>query len=493
MKKTSLLLIAIFSLQLAYAQDNPDTKRTWHWYFGRMAGLDFSSGTAVADFNSASFGSPVGIISDTTGDLLMYTNDYYVFNKNHQQMPIGNVLATYDYSTQSIIVPKPGNPDLYYIFYYGAWGKYNVNGLMYSVVDMTLEGGLGNVILKDVIVMDSINYHLASIQHSNGHDIWLIVLKQFTNQFHSYLLTDNGLDTIPVISAAGQSYFYNVGFLDPSPDGTKLAATFNMYNNENKGVEIFDFDNTSGIVSNTIAFQTCPAGFHCNGAGVQFSPDGSKLYYIVIYNSNPGSYNNSTALYQANLSLRDSAQIVNSVVLIDSVLHEPYWQNLNIGATYDIQLASDKKIYLTKYPKPYVGVINYPNLAGLACEVIDSAVYIDNGTTKYCDFIFPSFPNYFMPQDPVVSANKYQDIDNNILIFPNPFTITATLQIKNYDEIKNFNIRYTICDIFGHEVYRSKIQNSETTICRKSLSNGVYFIKIFYGDNLYIKKILLTN
>ena len=494
MRATTLLFMLIVSFSIvAYSQQHPEVKRTWHWYFGRYAGLDFSSGTAVADFNSASSGSPVGTISDTTGDLLMYTNDYYIFNKNHQEMPIGNVLATHGYSSHSIIVPKPGNADLYYIFYIGMIGKYNAIGLMYSVVDMTLEGGMGNTILKDVIVNDSSSYHLASIQHKNGHDIWIITLKLSTNQFYSYLLTDDGLNSTPVISEAGQSYVYCAGWLDPSPDGTKLAATFNMYHNENKGVEIFDFDNTSGIVSNTIAFQTCPAGFDCNAYGIQFSSDGTKLYYTVVYFSSPASYNNSTSLYQVDLFSGDSAQIVNSVVLIDSVLHEQDDYNFNIGSTYDIQLASDKKIYLTKYPKPYVGVISYPNLAGLACEVVDSAVYIDNGTSKCCWFTFPSFPNYFMPQDPVVSVNEYQDVDNNILIYPNPFTTIATLQIKNYDEIKTFDIRYVICDIHGHEVFRSEIKNSETIVRRGNLSNGVYFIKIFYGDKLYIKKLLLTN
>ena len=67
MKKIFILLLLLNS-QFSSAQ-NPDIKRTWHWYFGIFAGIDFSSGVAVLD-TSGMLTTPEGCasISDTSGD-----------------------------------------------------------------------------------------------------------------------------------------------------------------------------------------------------------------------------------------------------------------------------------------------------------------------------------------------------------------------------------------------------------------------------------------
>ncbi|MCY7409337.1 MAG: T9SS type A sorting domain-containing protein [Chitinophagales bacterium] len=44
--KTILFLLFLCAIHYCYAQ-NPEAKRAWHWYFGNVAGIDFSSGTAV--------------------------------------------------------------------------------------------------------------------------------------------------------------------------------------------------------------------------------------------------------------------------------------------------------------------------------------------------------------------------------------------------------------------------------------------------------------
>lgn len=56
-------------------------------------------------------------IADTTGSLLFYTDGITVWNRNHVPMPNGSGLLGNPSSTQSgIIVPYPGNTDLYYVF-----------------------------------------------------------------------------------------------------------------------------------------------------------------------------------------------------------------------------------------------------------------------------------------------------------------------------------------------------------------------------------------
>ena len=113
------------------------------WYFGANAGIDFNSGTATAVTNG-SLNSFEGCASicDAGGNLLFYTDGVTVFNSNHAAMPNGTGLSGHDNSTQSaIIVKKPGSTSKYYIFTTDF--QANINGLQYSEVDMTLQGGLG--------------------------------------------------------------------------------------------------------------------------------------------------------------------------------------------------------------------------------------------------------------------------------------------------------------------------------------------------------------
>ena len=56
-------------------------------------------------------------ISDKDGNLLFYTNGEEVYDKNNDIMSGGTGLHGDESSTQSaIIVPKPNDPNIYYIF-----------------------------------------------------------------------------------------------------------------------------------------------------------------------------------------------------------------------------------------------------------------------------------------------------------------------------------------------------------------------------------------
>jgi len=93
-------------------------ERTYHWYFGAGAGIDFSSGTAVADTNGAMYveeGS--ACISDTLGNLLFYTDGKTIWNRNHNIMPNGSgLLVTGTPAQSSVIVPNHKYNNIYYVF-----------------------------------------------------------------------------------------------------------------------------------------------------------------------------------------------------------------------------------------------------------------------------------------------------------------------------------------------------------------------------------------
>src|SRR6187549_3169721 len=144
MNKYPVILVLFLSVISASAQ-----KQATKWYFGNNAGIDFLSGSPVPFSGSAmTMLEGVASIADTAGNTLFYTNGSQVWNSNNTQMPNGFGLLGDNNSAQAaIIVPDPGNANQYYIFTTPTNGSGAMN---YSVVDMTLQSGLGDVTDKNV-------------------------------------------------------------------------------------------------------------------------------------------------------------------------------------------------------------------------------------------------------------------------------------------------------------------------------------------------------
>ena len=146
LKKFILLIVLIILVQMVNAQ-----KQANFWYFGTHAGLNFSMGPPAPLTNGAlDTWEGCSSISTAAGALEFYTDGTYVYNRNHTQMPNGSGLFGHSSSTQSgIIVPKPGSTTQYYIFTVDAADNGLAHGLCYSLVDMTLNDGLGDVVTTE--------------------------------------------------------------------------------------------------------------------------------------------------------------------------------------------------------------------------------------------------------------------------------------------------------------------------------------------------------
>ena len=140
---TYLLFISFFNF--CHAQ-----KEAAIWYFGNNAGLDFNSGAPVPLTDGVLVTDEgCAVISDTFGNLLFYTDGLSVWNRNHQLMPNGTGLLGDPSSSQSaIVIPQPGSSSIFYVFTVDKEGR--ANGLNYSIVDLTLNGGLGDIAIKNV-------------------------------------------------------------------------------------------------------------------------------------------------------------------------------------------------------------------------------------------------------------------------------------------------------------------------------------------------------
>lgn len=371
MPKYVILLILFCLSCAAYAQ-----KENNIWYFGKNAGLDFNGGAPVPLTNGSlnTWEGCASVADPVTGNLLFYTNGEYVYNKNHFIMPNGTGLWGQFSSTQSaLIVPKPGSASLYYIFTTdaGTGGFPNFGIMGYSMVDMNLAGGLGDVTLKNFALFDTTSEQLTSTLHADGCKVWVLAHKWMSDEFYAYLVSDSGVSA-PVISSSGSihscTYF---GQMKISPDGSKLALPLPCDSANNSIVELFDFDNSTGIVSNSVMLPHDHMVY-----GLEFSPSSQFLYTADINNSAAIMYKQ---ISQYDVTLGSAAAINASRIIVGAV-----W-NTTTFFTGAAQLGPDGKIYIAPTDKDSLCVINNPDAAGLACNFVVAGLYIIN----QCDHGLP--------------------------------------------------------------------------------------------------------
>lgn len=342
-----LLLITTF----AFAQGEANI-----WYFGDKAGLDFNSGSPVVltDGQMTAY-SGCASISNQSGQLLFYSNGMTVWNKNHQVMSNGTGLLGNFAAQSATIVPKPGSSTLYYLFTMDT--SAGIDGFRYSVIDMSLAGGLGAVTDKNILIYTPSCEKVAVIKHANGNDYWVVIHGFNNNTFQSYLLSAAGLSATSVNTnigfTTGPAITNGIGQMKISPDGSRLAIS---HYGSAEIIQLFDFNNATGVVSNPIDLDSTPYSSY----GVEFSPN-SKILYTSQY---LGNYINQYDLTAAN--------IVASKVLL----------RLNSLPCRGMQIGPDGKIYLSIVQERYLGVINKPNLVGLACDFVNYAIYLNDRLAK---------------------------------------------------------------------------------------------------------------
>ncbi|WP_228850993.1 T9SS type B sorting domain-containing protein [Aegicerativicinus sediminis] len=387
MKKIAfgIIILALSCLKL-YPQGEAS-----NWYFGYGAGLKFNSANGIV--NSVSNGQlstneGCASMSDSFGNLLFYTDGSVVWNRNHAVMDNGSGLFGDASSTQSaIVVPKPNDSNLYYIFTVDN-GLDGVHfGLNYSIVDISANGGLGRVTEKNTNLLGFSSEKITSVKKNcvTG-SFWVVTLSTNNGEvglldtFHAYEITENGVNPNAVKSTFvmgnnGTGADDLRGYLVLSPDGTKMASA-----NARSGLYLYNFDDQSGIVSNQIRLQLnsqAPYPY-----GVAFSPN-NKLLYVHSSNDffdqgNPQNQNNPSSHYSVLTQFDVSQGNVNGTgTIIDS-------RNLYRGA---LQLGPDGKIYRALSSTytvgySYLGVIRNPDIQGIGCNYSHQGISIAPKTSS---------------------------------------------------------------------------------------------------------------
>lgn len=362
MKARLLTFVLFFSTSLLiFSQENTANQ----WFFGEYCGVDFSHGVPHGVTGGQITGwEGCATVGDMEGNLLFYTDGQVVYNRNHDIMENGTGLMGHWSSTQSsIIIKHPGNENLYYIFTTDDTGDQHLaNGWRYSLVDITLAGGLGAINeTKNVLLEEMVTEKQVAIMHTNNVNVWIIAHKWNSNEFVAYEITPTGINPTPIISALGTVHAggssptpqYNgwtnaVGLMKTNRDGNKIALAIQIM-----GIfELFDFNKTTGSVSNCRTSPTYNAAY-----GVEFSPNGEILY------ATKNIYGTST-LFQYDITQSDPFS--NPIVIASETKQ-------NEG----LQLGPNGKIYVTRFLGQYLAEIHFPDEIGAACGYESNAVFLE--------------------------------------------------------------------------------------------------------------------
>ena len=326
------------------------------WYFGQNAALDFRQGNPVADLSNyvLNVRTSPAIISDSTGNVLFFTDGATVWNRNGGIMDNGTGLHGYPGHTMpAIIVPKPGSDTIYYIFTTHSMKMNNIDprtiyGLEYNEVSMARAGGMGAVTRKNKpLLPPEFASKLTAVMNSNGVDYWVVAHKFNSNEFCSFRVTSSGVDSANYVSssvgavhnAPGETN-NGFGYMKISPDGTKLALAIlgsDIY-------EIFNFDASTGKVSNAI---TSPAVLSMKPMVLNFHPiPGIYMQQLLLQVTGRHSIHIHSYLFQFDIN-----QGTGIFTNFDTIAVN------NTGSYFGgMQLGTDGRIYVSRSPNGYASL-----------------------------------------------------------------------------------------------------------------------------------------
>ncbi|RTQ52243.1 PKD domain-containing protein [Hymenobacter gummosus] len=341
------------------------------WYFGRQAGLYFGPDSVEHVPRSPLESSEAcATISDSTGNLLFYSDGERVWNRLHQLVPRADTIGGHRSSTQGcVIVPAPRQRGRYLIYTLDGIEHLLANGLRLTEIEQTPDGR-GRVVRKRVginLTLPDTVYHplssysqftekMALVRHANRQDYWLVTHLWQSETYVSVRVGQSLSDTATFVCTdagmyhGGGAYGVNAsGWLVASPDGRRLACAVGE-----AGTELLDFDPATGRVSNARRLNLPPVAAGLYAYGAAFSPDGNLLYLSYMSLTRPLS----TLQYVVQYDVRLPAAQVGSSGIVVAAQENP------LAA---LQLGNDGRIYVSVWTRTGLDRIEYPNVRGPLC------------------------------------------------------------------------------------------------------------------------------
>ena len=492
-------LLFIFLILLCTMQSMAQSKQDYSWLWGgepienspNYSGVKFQFGdngiNVIDQWMGGDIFRQVGLMSDKeTGELLFYTNGCSVYNREHREMPNGDKIndttplfdwfcpGGYAASNNSMVLSDPGNDNGYYIIHKPftqipeEQNRIETLTILYTYVDMELDDGKGDVSVKNQIAYNekvTNTGFLNACRHANGRDWWILQALEDSNIYISILLTENGFEIVneqaigPLITnndGAGQTTY--------SRDGSLFVV--NSYLSH---VLIFDFDRTTGLLSNDrkVIIEDTPDLFEFN-RGAAFSPNDRYLYTTT-----------QKELFQIDLHADD---LEESIILIDTFANradgfDSYFNQILTGP--------DCKMYITAVAgTQFMHVIHSPDERGEDCDFQQDGIEAPRFMPGSFSYIYPHWRiDEDQPCDATMVglADVYGVDEIPYKIYPNPVRDVAILEVMPEAEI----VRYELLSVDGKIVRSAAVDELQSSIDVSELGSGMYFLRVYDVDGAW--------
>ncbi len=418
-------------------------------------------------------------------EYFVYTNGYTLANKNHDTLMNGSGLSPggtyntwawigYPVSSGAVLLPYPGSSNLMAMIHmdHVVTTSNHAQNIYYSLIDPSGNNGQGLVMLKNQLVAHD-TFNIAALmvnRHANGRDWWILVKRNYLNDFFTFLLTPTGIELKQIQSIGGPiSQFGGQGAF--SPDGKTMAGFNSDYQ-----LRIYDFDRCTGLLSN-MRYKYI---INLTAGGLSFSPN-SRFLYISYYEK----------LWQFDIQDPDVMNTQTLIATLDTTFHDPATGWHPSWAFH--YLAADGKIYVQNFSGVMLCVINNPDMPGQACNFVQNQIQCP---TVYYSTV-PTYVNLNLMQehgsicDTLGIGNEEITIKNQQLkIAPNPSQGNISIEFP----VQEISGMLHVYDVNGKEVYKEYV--SPYTYIKNinlqgKLSSGMYALSMEFGVQRYLGKMVV--
>ena len=210
--------------------------------------------------------------------------------------------------------------------------------------------------------------------------------------------------------------------------------------------------------------------------------------------------------------MKKTILLLNFVIIFSFAYAQefPSPQNFEIEVCYNNPYGTCGFEY-PEYSTIYTYRFNTPDTAGIEATLIEYNIYYNNlsNTTLvytisdtiftdlaldigelYVTAVYSEPEGESAPSNIVISEGNMlniekNDLQNEILIFPNPLQLNQKLKIETTEQIE----KITVLDITGKTI----IKTTKTEIDFYKQKTGVYFLKIETKNTIFTKKIIINH
>ena len=458
--------------------------RMANWVFGDSMIVQFTPSGPVLSGERSSMRAyeSAASISNSSGELVLYSNGVGLWNRNHTPLLGSEGISTLWFETGSpttggtLFIPASG--DTTDKIYWLLTIDFIDRNLKLSEVNLDLGAGIGgiNPDRKNIVLIpENLSDQLVAVRHGNGLDWWIVCRLGYpsSSNYCSVLLTSDGI--------LGESY--NIwdakvtagaqGEIAISPDGNFLAFASGKKSSP-AILSLYDFNRCDGSITfmDTILFRDANKGLY----GVAFSNSGDFIYCSTFSSGKDIIY--QVSRHEETLSALELMRMSSPGTLA-------------VGNTNgQFELGPDRKVYFTRrlveglpgivtYAQ-YLGVIHQPDEYGVACQLDTFGFYL-GGYVNNHTYSLPNFANYDLgplvgsPCDTLSPPDTTQTGLPPIPLQNLSWSIHPSVGFGFYTVTGQESGMLVVHDLYGREVLRQWHEGS-TTFDLTAQPAGLYLV-----------------